>query len=216
MRLQDRSISRAVIIDDDPSARESYQYVIEELELTPWAIEGPLSDIPEFINDLGNSDVVLCDYHLKRHSGYADCDGDELVAKCYKAKIPGVLCTTFPDAIMRRDFLRHIPGLIMNGNPAPDELRTAWDRCLREQQGDFEPWRRPWRTLVRVAEVEEEHASAYVIVPAWDVRRKIRVDIGSLSEEIVDRIQPNRRFHALVNIGAESHEQLYFDEWEVE
>ena len=216
MQLQNRSISRALIIDDDPHARESYEYAIEELELQPHPVEGPLPDLPSFIATLQTSDVLLCDYHLRKRSGYATCDGDQLIAECYKAKVPGVLCTTFTDAILRRDCLRYIPGLIKDGNPNPEDLRRAWDRCLRELNGSFEPWRQPWRTLVRVDEVDHDRQFVYVIVPPWRARQKIRIDMVSLPQEIRDRVGPDRRFHAMVNTGAESHEDLFFAQWETE
>ena len=215
MQIHDRVISRALIVDDDPAARESYEYAIEELELQPHPIEGPLDDITSFIATIRPSDVLLCDYHLKQHS-YASCDGDQLIAECYKANVPGVLCTTFTDAVLRRDRLRYIPGLIKTGNPEPDDLLSAWDRCLSELDGNFEPWRHPWRTLVRVAEVDHERQFVYVIVPPWDVRRKISIDMDGLPQEIRDRVEPDRRFHALVNTGAESYEDLFFDNWETE
>ena len=215
MQLQGRAIERALIIDDDPGARESYEYAIEELDLHPHHVEGPLRDIASFIDTVQPADVLVCDYHLKRHS-YANYDGDQLLAHCYKKRIPGVLCTTFPDAAVRRDYLRYIPGLIKTGTPEPDELVRAWDRCLREVEGEFEPSRRPWRTLVRVDEVNEERRLIYVIVPPWDVRQKIRVDIESLPPVLRQLVQPGRRFHALVNTGAESYEDLFFDDWEPE
>ena len=216
MQLQNRDISHAIIIDDDPDARESYEYAIEELELQPHPFEGPLLDLPSFIAGLKASDVLLCDYHLRKCSAYAPCDGDRLIAACYKANVPGILCTTFTDAVLRRDCLRYIPGLIKNGNPAPEDLLTAWDRCVSELEGKFEPWRQPWRTLIRVAEIDDKRQFVYVIVPPWDAGQKIRIDMDSLPCEIRERVEPDRRFHAMVNTGAESHEDLFFDEWETE
>ena len=215
MRLQNRTIERALIIDDDPNARESYDYAIEELDLQPHHVQGPLRDISSFIDTVQPSDVLVCDYHLKRHT-YADYDGDQLLARCYREGIPGVLCTTFTDAAIRRDYLRYIPGLIKTGSPEPDELVNAWDRCLRELDGEFEPSRRPWRTLVRVDEVDEQRGLVYVIVPPWHVRQKIRVDVESMPPEVQQLVQPDRRFHALVNTGTESYEDLFFDRWETE
>ncbi len=213
LQLQDRSIARALIVDDNPEARHSYEYVIEELDLDPVPIEGPLVDVPAFIDTIEKSDVLLCDYHL-RPRNYAACDGDQLVAQCYKANVPAVLCTTYTDAVLRRDCLRYIPGLIKSGNPEPNELVTGWGRCLSELSGAFEASRRPWRTLVRIAEVDDQRQLAYVIVPPWDVRKKIPIDMESLPPDIRDRLAPDHRFHAMVNTGADSHEDLFFESWE--
>ena len=215
LQLKDRSITRAIIVDDDPEARQSYEYIIEELDLDPFPFNGPLEDLAAFIETVESSDVLLCDYHLRSHN-YATCDGDELVAECYKAQVPAVLCTTIADAVLRRDCLRYIPGLIKSGNPTPTELVAGWNRCLTELTGTFDPTRRPWRTLVRVAELDDQRQLAYVIVPPWDVRNKIPIDMDSLPAEIRGLIEPDRRFHALVNTGADSHEDLFFESWEPE
>lgn len=216
MEFHHRNISRAIIIDDDPDARDSYEYAIEDLGIQTHQVTNPFSDIKKFISELGESDVLLCDYHLRKHGTFAPCDGDKLVSECYKARVPGVLCTTFTDTIVRRDYLRFIPGIIRSGNPEPEDLLSAWSRCAREIDGEFEPSRQPWRTLVRVVEADLERQFVYVIVPPWDVRQKVRVDIDSLPVEIRARVEPDRRFHALVNTGAESFEDLYFCEWETE
>ena len=214
MQIEGRTITRALIVDDDPQARDSYEYAIEELGLNTQPFEGPLDDVAEFIKQLDSSDALLCDYHLKKRS-YAVCDGDELLAACYKARVPGVLCTTFPDAAPRRDCLRYIPGVIKTGNLEPEDLVTSWKRCLRELNGSFEPSRHPWRTLVRVSEVDEQRGFTYVIVPPWDVRKKIRIDIESLPSTIREHLGPEQRFHAMVNTGARNHEDLFFQDWEL-
>ena len=213
LQLQNRSITRALIVDDDPEARQSYEYIIEELDLDPLPLNGPLDNLSSLIETMQPNDVLLCDYHLRLRN-YATCDGDELVAACYKAQVPAVLCTTIAGAVLRRDCLRYIPGLIKSGNPQPSELVAGWTRCLTEMSGTFDPTRRPWRTLVRVAETDDQRQLAYVIVPPWDVRQKIPIDMDSLPSEIRDRLAPDRRFHALVNTGADSHEDLFFESWE--
>ncbi|MCY4213438.1 MAG: response regulator [Gammaproteobacteria bacterium] len=215
IQLHNRSVTRALIVDDDPEARQSYEYIIEELELDPLPVDGPLDNLPAFIKTIQPSDVLLCDYHLRLHN-YATCDGDELVAECYKAKVPAVLCTTIADAVLRRDCLRYIPGLIKSGNPDPSQLVDGWDRCITEMNGRFDPARRPWRTLVRVAELDNQRQLVYVIVPPWDVRQKVPIETASLPPEIREHLVPDHRFHALVNTGADNHEDLFFESWEPE
>ena len=211
--IHDRRIERALIVDDEEDARNAYEYAIEDMELQPQQVTGPLYDLSEFISSIEPNDVVLCDFHLKKHS-YATCDGDRLMADCFRAGIPGVLCTTIAEAPIRRDYLRYIPGLLRTGTPQPFELRRAWEMCARELDGRFESARRPWRTLVRVADVDPDHRCFYAVVPSWDVRRKVRIDNDNVPPEVRDLVEPDRRFHAVVNTGAESHHELFFDEWE--
>ena len=215
MQLQNRSIERALIIDDDEESSQSFEYAIEEIGLIPCRVSGPLQGVSSFIETVQPHDVLVCDFHLKKHD-YANYDGDQLLVECYKNGIPGALCTTFTDATPRRDRLRYIPGLIKSGSPAPDELISSWDRCLRELNGEFEPSRRAWRTLVRIDEIDSDGGLAYVIVPPWDVRKKVRVDVDSMPQAVQKLIEPDRRFHAFVNTGAEHHEDLFFDHWETE
>ena len=213
--ILNRKINRVLIVDDDPAVRDSYAYPVEDLKLEPVLFEGPVGTPESFIAGVEPSDVVVCDYHLKKHS-YARCDGDELVAECYKARIPGMLCTAYTDVTIRRDYRRYIPALLKTNGPELDEFVDAWKKCLSEIKGTFHPTRRPWRTLVRVDEIDDDQACFYAVVPAWDSRKKVRIDNAGIPENILKRSQPGKRFHAKVNIGAESHEDLFFVSWESE
>ena len=215
IELQGRQVERALIVDDDPQARDAYEYLIEDMGLQPYKVPGPLNDLEIFFRSIGPKDAVLCDFHLKKRA-YANWDGDRLVAECYRAKIPSVLCTTIADAPVRRNYLRYIPGFVSTGTPEPQVLHQAWEKCALELDGSFEPKRRPWRTLVRIADVDLDHRCVYVVVPAWSTRQKVRIENDDLPQEIQKLIEPDRRFHALVNTGAIDHRELFFDEWETE
>lgn len=216
LEIHGQQIARALIVDDEPEAREAYEYVIEDMGISPQQVTTKIHDgIDSFISSIGPTDVILCDFHLKKHS-YAPCDGDRLTAACVQAGYPGVLCTTIPEASIRRDYLRYIPGIIRTGNPEPDDLFHGWERCLLEQEGNFEPTRRPWRTLVRVDDVDPERRLFYAVVPAWDIRKKIMIDYDALPQELRDSVYPGHRFHAAVNTGADRIQDLFFDRWEPE
>ena len=215
MRLNDgKEICRVLIVDDDPAARDSYAYPIEDLELKPLKVPGPVEPV-SFVAKVGPSDVVVCDYHLRRRS-YSSCDGDELLVACYKAGIPGMLCTSYTDvdATIPRRCLRFIPSLLRTNSPEPEEFVEAWEKCQTEMNGIFHPTRRPWRSLVRVEEVDNDRECFYAVVSSWDVHKKIRIDKDSVPKGIRKLLQPGRRFHAQVNTGAESHEDLFFVSWE--
>ncbi len=214
IELHGRQIGRALIVDDEQDARNAYEYVIEDMELRPHQVRGPLDNLPGFIASIKKDDVVLCDFHLKKRA-YANWDGDQLVAACFKANIPSVLCTTITDPPLRRDCLRYIPGLLRTGTPQPVELYRAWEKSAGELEGRFEPSRRAWRTLVRIADVDPDHRCVYVVVPAWDVHRKVPIDYDNLPLDVQQLVKPDRRFHALVNTGAKNHRELFFDEWEL-
>lgn len=92
------------------------------------------------------------------------------------------------------------------------------DRTPRRRQeeiaGSVHPAKRAWRTLVRVRDASEGYC--HVVVPAWDAHRAIRLYFHDVPDEIRPRMTAGARLHAKVNIGAQSFEEIYFDEWEPE
>lgn len=211
-KIRDREILRAIIVDDDPPARDACAYLVEELDLEPVKIPR-LPGLKSFIKDLRPSeDVVICDYRLKVHD-YAKCNGDALVAACHEANVPGVLYSTFADvdAMIRRDYLRKIPVRLEPSDLQPHKLKIAWKKCILELNGIIDSTRKSWRTLVRVEENDRESRVAYVVISSWDAQKKVRIDHASFPKDLLEKIQPNYRFLARVNVGAKCHEDLFFD-----
>ena len=214
--IQDRQIERALIVDDEPRAREAYQYVVEDMGVSPHKVVDGLHDsMTHLLSEIRPGDVVLCDFHLKKRN-YAPYNGDQVLANCFRVNVPGVLCTSYAEPSIRRDCLRYIPGIVETGDPQPSDLHSALERCVRELEGDFEPERRAWRTIVRVDDIDRDQRCFYAVVPAWNVRRKVRIYNDNLPTRIQDLIELDRRFHAVVNTGAESSRDLFFDDWEAE
>ena len=214
LEIGNRRIERILIVDDDPEARDSHEYLIEDMNLTPYKVEDIHNgNLQNFFASVEPNDAILCDFHLKKHS-YAPCNGDRIVSQCFHKHIPGVLCTRIDEPWIRRDYLRYIPGLLRKSDPNSDELRLALEKCEEELAGEPQPSRRPWRTLVRVDHVDDERKCIYVVVPAWDIRVKVRIDFDNLPENIRNLAEPDHRFHAQVNTGAVDSADLFFDEWE--
>ena len=67
-----------------------------------------------------------------------------------------------------------------------------------------------WRTLVRIVEIDSENRY-WAIIPAWDVRIKVPVDLPS---DIANLVILGSRLHARVNTGARNKEDLIFSGWE--
>lgn len=215
---QGREIRRVLVVDDDPDGRKSLGYSIEDSGMEPINEQGPLENLTSFVKQIpAKAEAVFSDYRLKP-TNYSAFNGDELVAACYTAHIPAILCTGYnnTDFMLDRGLVRRIPVLLHTREPHPDEIEPALLKCVSELEGKLPPSRRPWRTLVRVHEVDMERHFFYVILPGWNVREKIPLEIRSVPEEIQKNLSPGKRFHAQVNIGAESFNELYFDEWEPE
>ena len=214
IEIGDRKIDRVLIVDDNPEARVSHGFLIEDMDLIPHKVKNIHNgNLQNFFNSIRSTDAILCDFQLKNRS-YAPHNGDRIVSQCFRRGILGALCTNIAGASIRRDYLRYIPGLLRKGNPCPDELLRAWKNCMDELIGEPRPSRRPWRTLVRVGDVDDEHKCFYAVIPAWDTQIKVRIDFDNLPENIVGLVRPDHRFHAQVNTGAMDPADLYFDGWE--
>ncbi len=214
--LPDRTIERVIIVDDDKDAREGYGYSIEEAGVEFVLQNEPISSIRQFLSKIdGRRDAVLSDYHLKKHH-YASTDGDELVAACYRANVPSMLCSTFTDmdVTLSKKNLRYIPALLKTSSPEPSEVIQALSTCVSELNGTFTTERKPWRTQVKIVDIVDDGKYFYAVVHAWSANQKIRIYRDDIPEEIDKRLQPGSYFHAKVNIGAEKSQHLYFESWE--
>lgn len=216
--LAGRQINNILIVDDDPAARDAFSEIITDMGLSFICESGPLDDLIAFVNSVSQrADAVFSDYRLKPRN-YSVFEGDRLVAECFNRDIPAVLCTTYEaaDFMLDRSLVRKIPVLLRDTNPEPDDIAAALEKCISELQGHVAPSRRPTRTLVRVNDIDSDRGFFYVVVPGWDVRAKVRLDLNNVPPEIKNMVEPDKRFHAQVNIGAQSAHDLYFDEWETE
>ena len=141
-----------------------------------------------------------------------------MVAACYRRGIPGLLCTQYTNVgvEMIRGLRRFIPSLLNTSSPTPDDIRASLHACQEELSGSFHPARRPWRALVRVHDASPDEDYCHVIVPAWSADQEIRLYFEDLPKKIRPRMKTGARLHAKVNIGADSFEEVYFYEWELE
>lgn len=218
MDIFGRTINRIQIIDDDPNVRSSYEYPIEELKLIPVMAEGPLPVITEFVqHSRGVADAAICDFQL-RVKNYANFNGAETVALMYHNHFPAVLCTRYEQANVdeMRKHRRYIPVLLKPNELNPTSIVKGLEVCLKEFSEQYSTTRKPWRTLVRVDDLDEENGFFYITVPAWDPNQIIRIKKLDVPLYIQERLAIKSRFHAIVNIGAEYHHDIYLDQWEPE
>lgn len=214
LSLLDRRIERVAIIDDKAEVRQSFAYPVEDLNLIPMPESGPMSDLAASVERLTSQvEAALCDFQL-RVSQYAAFDGAELVAELYNSKMPAVLCTRFEKSNIDeiRRFRRAIPCLLTPNELDDESLKNGFEICLKEFRNEFGAERRPWRTLIRVQNIDRHYA--YVIVPAWSSTEGLRLFRTDIPEPIALRLAPGFRCHAYVNLGATRQEDLFFTKWE--
>lgn len=216
--LQGIQIERVAVVDDDLNGRNTYKLAIEDMDSTPVLEDGPLAALDQYAPDLKSRvSAAFCDYHLKKHGDYSTFNGDELASRLYQLKIPVVLCTRYTDweASLLRRCRRNIPCVISYEQADPDVILHAFEMCINEFKDDYSVTRRPWRTLVRFEEFEEDGGYCYVVVPGWDSQKRVRILNSDCPPGIIRQAKAGQvRCHASVNLGAESDEDLYFTDWE--
>ena len=216
LHLHGRTIDSVFLIDDDPEVRRSYEYQVEDLGIKPVAVDGPIEDLESLVGS-EEADAAICDHHLTPN-GYSPVNGVHIVARWYDLKFPSILCTKVDNTIDQiRPFRRQVPVLLEDiSELTPDALVKGLETCIGEFEGHFSTTRRGWRTLVRVVDVDTVSTVKvlYVVVPAWDSRRELRLLFDKLPDTVRDVVPRQERLHAVVNIGAENSNDLYFDEWE--
>ena len=213
--LLNHAIRRALVVDDDKDLREQYGDHLSDLGIEPIYADTPLQSVEDSLDQWRSKvDALVCDYRLKIRN-FAQFNGDHLVATFNRNGLPAILCTTYADSEMMvlRSKRRYIPVLLQADTYNTDRIQWGFNRCQREYAGDFDPSRKPWRTLVRVTDTDEGNYF-HVVVPAWNPELKLRVYHQDVPPELHAKIRPDQRLHAQVNTGAEDELDLYFDEWE--
>ena len=218
------AIERVRLIDDDDLVRSGYRYCVEELDLNPSEVFGPILSADELINGFDPlKDAVICDFNL-RVKNYSAINGDELVSQLYRRQFPVVLCTRYDDhlpAAVRRN-RKTIPVVLSPADLHPDSLREAFRLCSGEFAGEYSRERKPRRTQVRVEGGErlpDGTLRINLLVPTWSSVTLIEVDLlesaGAVYQRVWSSIQLGEvaRFMAEVNIGAESPEDIFVADW---
>jgi len=164
------------------------------------------------------ADAAILEHHLKS-GNYANFTGAEAVARLCRQYFPSLLVTAWANADIDniRPFRRHIPVLISSPDVNPETITLGLKQCLNEFEKQYAPDRRPWRTLVRIEEVNRntEKPMVYAVVPGWDPDEVVRFPLVIFPQEQQQTVVPGTRFFAKVNIGAAHPDELYFEEFEL-
>jgi len=219
LNLAGKQVDTIKIIDDDDDVRETLSWTVEDANLTPIEVPGPLDALNEFIQkSIEEADAAICDHKLTKGS-YATFNGAMAVAGFYSKKFPALLCTAYSkvDIITIRKFREFIPILIESDKVNPDNIAEGLEACINELKGKFSQIRKSWETLIRVEDVFRDTISETfdVILPGWNSREIIRLQLDMIPHQYRDKIQPGFRFHAKVNKGAEDQSDLYFKDFEI-
>jgi hypothetical protein len=212
--ISDRQVKRIWIIDDDESARASYQ---DSLVGSVFEVSSPDNMAPDpdlFFKGLEPTDAIISDHQLKAKN-YFSINGAELVAKCYHQKIPSILVTKYDKVQMTeiRRFRKFIPVLINPREFDVDRIPDKLSICINEFNGNIRTDRKLHQTLARIDSVDDTHI--YIIIPGWDSKEIIAIDKSELPEQYKDALLEDKRLLVRSNIGCEKKDDLFFENWEI-
>jgi len=214
--------ARVAVIDDDPKVVASIRIGLEdESDLNPVTFPDGFDSLPEAVKlIMSGAEAAVCDHRLQP-GNYAPFDGSELVGELVRRGFPAVLRTSFSgnnfDPKIRAN--KHDIPVMLGASSSGHEIAAALDLCRREIGGDVSPERRTWRTFVRIVGQTGYGPDLILraIVPAWNAEEVIDIPFSIIPPGIIDEIvsRDGVRLFARVNIGAESAQDLFFDDFEV-
>lgn len=218
MVVAEPQIRRVAIVDDNMNDADTMGVLIRDAGFEPVVLRPPFGAVEDLLRSVQEqADAAVCDHRLR---GLAQFSGAQAVASLVTERIPAVLVTQYidTDSDVRIRLWRHrIPIVLSRDDADPERLREGLSDCLREIRGEYPPGRRPWRVLIEIDGLSDEAGEKVVEarVPSWNPHKVVRFPLALIPPEIRDWIVPGECILAMVNIGSERAEDLYFSDFEV-
>lgn len=207
------------VIDDNAQAAEAVGYAVEDAGFTPWIFPGTAGTVAFAADKIReNADAAICDHRLSP-LGFANFDGAELAAALIDKKIPTVLISQFVnqdyDVSIRR-WRARVPSLLCRDECSAETIKDALELCRREISGEVFAERRRHRTLVRIADIQNEGGEMVIdaILPAWNRQRAVRFPLSIVASPLHHLVKEGEYLIAYVNLGALNPEDLFLEEFE--
>ncbi len=216
----DYDIQRIAIVDNESTDAQIPEWEVEAAGFEPIIVNRSFKKIEELAAYIkAEAQGALCAHRLASY-GLAHFYGAKLVASLYDLKIPAVLITQYADIdndVSIRKWRDKIPVLLRSDEADADSIKRGLENCVLELHGKLPSSRRPHRTLLRITNITDESNEKVVdvIIPGWNPRRAVRFPVSLIPTDLHDKLVPKTRLFALVNIGAEKAEDLYFREFEL-
>lgn len=220
--LKDLSKGKIAVVDDDKELAEATAWDIEEAGYEPFLLfEGCFTDVNKLASHIKkNTEGAVCDHRLS-NSGLANFYGAELVAALYDRKLPSLLITQYTEmdtSLSIRKWRRKIPVLLSREQANASSIAKGIEISRSELNGNILSSRKPYRTIVRITNIDEESHEPVVdaFVPGWNPHKAVRFPASLVPEQLQYILsKPNVRLFAHVNIGAEKSDDLYFERFEL-
>lgn len=215
------------IIDDDVNAANVTRLAVEDAGFEPWMIardpkilKMPKERAMKFVarNIIGGAEAAVCDHRL-RPLNFARFDGAELVAFLISQKLPAILISQFVNQdhdVSIRHWRAMLPSVLSRDEFRADTLAFGLNLVRQEIAGVLTPQRRRHRVLLRIVDIQNEANQKVVdaIIPAWSRQTAVRFPFTIVPARLHARLKPKGYLIALVNLGANRPEDLFFEKFE--
>lgn len=221
IKIHNREISRILLLDDDPNIRSLYEFNLEDMNVDTEEVE-VVNSVPAFLAQINHADGFVCDLNLNSRK-YSPVNGDVIVSALYRQNSPAVLCSRDVDNVSSVRRLRHsIPCVLDARELNSENVRNAFEVCIKEFAGEYSVFRKPWPTLIRFENIVLQTNDAVrvaVVIPGWDSQSLVEVDItkadGKIYNDVLQAFGAGEvyRCKAIVNLEVETSRDLYIKDW---
>lgn len=212
-------ISRVAIYDDRPDDREALAETLVDAGYEPVPLHQAYDSVEQCSNELARYDAAIVDHRLSP-GNFGAYKGAEVVKQLYLTKRPALLVSGWsqgdPEDI--QPYRRHLARILEKGEYEADDIRAGFEQCFSEFEGTFRPQRRATRTIVRIAfdfEPSSSRQRVEAFVPSWHPHEGVTFALDVIPEGLHEHLTAGIRFLADVNTGADSQDELFFDNFEL-
>jgi len=210
-------LRRVAIVDDSLKDADLMGELVREAGLEPVIIKPPFGEIEQLVGQIrSDADGAVCDHRLR---GMAHFSGAQAVASLVQSAIPAILVTQYIDIdadVSIRRWRHQVPVLLSRDDADPDRIKAGLEDCVREIEGSYLPGRRPRRALIQIDGRSDESGEEVVEarIPSWNPNIVVRFPLSLIPENLQEKAVQGGFLFAMVNIGAETPEELYFRDFE--
>jgi len=211
------AIQRIAIVDDNPHDADVMSEIVRDAGFEPVILKPPFGHVEDLLANVQlQANAAICDHRLR---GQAHFTGAKAVAYFTEVKVPALLVTQYidPDADLSIRLWRHrIPVLLRRDEADSDRITKGVEECISELHGEYPRGRRPWRTMIQIDGTAEDNGERVVEarVLSWNPHNVVRFPEELVPLELRDRLVPDAFMFAMVNIGAEKADDLFFYDFE--
>lgn len=211
-----KEIQTIAVVDDNNGSERCLPYWEAEIAgFHTLPVSQSLASLEEtvaYIHD--NAQAAICAHRLVPR-GSTHFYGAELVAALYDLKIPALLITQYTDIDQHTSIRRwrdKVPIVMHLREATHESLPQAFQACLNELQGHKTEFRKPYRVMLQVVDIQtvENKSVVDVIIARWDHYQVVRFPMSLIPQHLHNRIALGTWLFANVNCKAEYCEDLYF------